>query len=62
MEAALDGYTGLLEDNCFQYYSYTIENGSVITYYANAAYNTILAFGDVDLNGTECIRVQIMGM
>ncbi|SHH90939.1 S-layer homology domain-containing protein [Sporobacter termitidis DSM 10068] len=59
IEDALNGYAGLLDDNCFQFYGYAIENGQIITYYINAAYGITMTFSDVDLDGTECIRVQI---
>jgi S1-C subfamily serine protease len=59
-DATLGGYAGLLEENVFQFYGYAIENGKIITYYTNSAYNIILTVGTVLQNDTECIRVQIM--
>jgi S1-C subfamily serine protease len=59
-EKTLSGYTGLLEDNVFQFYGYAIESGKIISYYTNSAYNIILTVGTVQQNDTECIRIQIM--
>lgn len=61
VDAAFNGYTGLLDDNCFQPYGYAIENGKVITYYADSAYGLLLTFGEVTVSGVDCIRIQIMG-
>lgn len=60
VENALSGYTELLEENTFSFYGYAIEGGSIITYYLNSAYGTLVTFGETNKDGVDCIRVQIM--
>lgn len=62
LEVALDGYAALLEQNCFTFYGYAIEDGRIISYYLNNAYGLMLTFGEKEVNGTDCIRIQIMNM
>ncbi len=59
VEDALEGYTDLLEQNCFQLYGYAIEEGSVFTYYINTTYGLLVSFGEKDVDGVDCIRIQI---
>ncbi len=59
VEAAMNGYAGLLEDNCFQLYGYAIEEGSVITYYSNSTYSLLVSYGLKEIDGVSCIRIQI---
>ncbi len=61
IENAFDGYVKLLEQNTFSFYGYAIEDGRIISYYLNNAYGLLATFGEKDYNGTECIRVQVMG-
>lgn len=60
LDTAFAGYSTLLDDNCFQYYGYAIENGRSISYYSNAAYGIVVTIGIVTVNGSECLRLQIM--
>lgn len=56
---ALSGYENVLEENSFEYYGYAIQNGGIILYYTNAAYKTIVAIGETQVNSLPCIEIQI---
>jgi len=60
-EVALNGYAGLLEDNCFSLYGYAIENGTVVTYYANGTYGKFVTLVVTNYLGHDCVRIQIFG-
>lgn len=62
IEAAFEGYISLLEKNTFSFYGYAIEDGRIISYYLNSAYGMLVTFGEVNLDGTPCIRIQIMDL
>jgi hypothetical protein len=59
---AFQGYVGLLEENNFGFYGYTIEEGSIITYYMNGIYGKLLTIGEKELEGTPCVRLQIINL
>ena len=62
IEAAFDGYAGLLEDNCFQLYGYAVEEGSVVTYYLNETYHWLVTYSEKVIEDTDCVRIQIYVM
>jgi hypothetical protein len=62
VEDAFNGYTELLEQNTFSLYGYAIEEGCIISYYTNGAYNLLVTFGEKKLDEVDCIRVQILGV
>jgi hypothetical protein len=61
IEDAFNGYAELLEQNTFSFYGYAVEGGRIISYYLNSAYGFLATFGEVEYNGTDCVRVQVMG-
>lgn len=62
LDDALDGYAALLVQNCFSFYGYAIEDGRIVSYYLNSNYGLMVTFGEKVVNGTDCIRIQIMNM
>jgi S1-C subfamily serine protease len=60
-DEALNGYVSLLEDNTFQFYGYAIDSGRIISYYLNPPYGKLITLGEVSVDGTECIRIQLLG-
>jgi S1-C subfamily serine protease len=61
IEDVLDGYAALLEQNTFSFYGYAVEDGRIISYYANGTYGMLVTFGEKVIDGTDCIRIQILG-
>jgi hypothetical protein len=59
-DKAFDAYAALLEQNTFSYFGYSIADGHIITYYLNGAYGMLVTFGEVEVDGVSCVRVEIM--
>ena len=59
VEDALEGYGELLEDNFFEIYGYGVEDGAVISYYYNGVYSMLVSFGEMDVDGVDCVCVHV---
>ena len=57
---AFKGYTALLQQNTFSYFGYGIEEGEIISYYINGAYDLLVTFGKKSIDGVDCVRIQVM--
>lgn len=62
IEDAFEGYAALLDQNTFSFYGYAIEDGRIVSYYLNGSYGLLVTFGEKQKDGTDCIRVQIIGI
>ncbi|UOO36983.1 trypsin-like peptidase domain-containing protein [Oscillospiraceae bacterium CM] len=62
VDDALASYEKLLEQNCFSFFGYTIEESGIISYYINGSYNILLSVGYVTYNGVDSIRIELIQM